>query len=422
MHIVLVNQYFPPDEAPTGLMLEAVAHDLADLGHQVTVVCAAGGYANTGTTAPDLSSSREEGNLRIIRLRATGFGRGTFIGKLSDYLSFYLGVAWTLASMRQKPDRIVALTTPPYLSVLARVFSAIRNADHAHWIMDLYPDVMIAHGMIRERSLVAWFLKAMARFGFGGGRCAMVLTLGPDMMERTRPYHSPRTRSEWVPLWGTAEESTNPYEFQRQARGNGNHPVVMMYSGNMGLGHRFSEFLEAAAFSGTDFRWRFNGAGKRRVEIEDFAAKHPGVPIELGPYVSRSELAAHLSSADVHLASLDPSWDGTMVPSKLQGIFAIGRPVLFIGSASCSMGQWIQQSGGGWVVEPGDLTGLRLALEEARDPRIRESKGEAARVFAFWYFNRRFNAGKIANYLSQKGPSGPRSLTSDSNSPAPTHP
>ena len=383
--------------------MEAVAERLIDLGHEVTILCAKGGYAITEEAPGDTEMPcRERQSLRIIRIGATGFGRATFAGKLVDYLTFYLTVAFRLAVMRPKPDRIVALTTPPYLSILARLVSAIRKADHAHWIMDLYPDVMVAHGMLRKPSRSARVLECLARIGFGGSRCAMILTLGPDMAERAKEYLAKNTPCEWVPLWGTTAREVNLHKRSYGPGEDGRKPLVLMYSGNMGLGNRFTEFLEAAVTCGPEFRWRFNGDGKRRPEIEQFAAKHPEAPIEIGPYVPRAGLTAHLESADVHLASLDPTWDGTMVPSKLQGIFAIGRPVLFVGSTTCSMGHWIQQSGGGWVVEPGNACAMRRALDEALDPRIRRAKAEAVRIFSFWYFNRCFNVRRIAVLLAGK--------------------
>jgi hypothetical protein len=214
MKIVFLNQYHPPDAAPTGVMLAAVAEELAAQGHEVTVICAEGGYAggrDAFTQASHLSptarggngpqtkkedpsgggpASRDEvGRMRksdptMLRIRATRFGRGTFGGKVMDYLSYYVGVAWKLLWLRPRPERIVALTTPPYLSVLARVLSKVRGGDHAHWVMDLYPDVMVAHGMLREGSAAHRLLAGLARWGFGGKRRAALLTLGPDMAER----------------------------------------------------------------------------------------------------------------------------------------------------------------------------------------------------------------------------------------------
>jgi colanic acid biosynthesis glycosyl transferase WcaI len=409
MNLVLINQYFPPDGAPTGLMLERVAEELVDQGHEVTILCAKGGYAETGKK---VESGEGDGladpKYRVVRVGATGFGRGTFVGKIVDYAFFYLGVARHLAFMKPKPDRIIALTTPPYLSILARFFSKIRGGNHAHWVMDLYPDVMLAHGMLKPGGIPVRFLDSLARWGFGGRRCRMVLTLGPDMEGRTARHLPRETPRAWVPLWGTAGPLRAPSEeaalddSEKSSQESGR--VVLMYSGNMGLGHRFGEFLQAAASAGDGFAWKFHGQGKRRVEIEKFLADSPESQVSLGDYVPREELAAHLAAADVHLASLDPVWDGTMVPSKLQGIFAIGRPVIFVGSETCAMGAWILESGGGWVVSPDDAGGMRRALAEASDFVVRDRKGRAARNFAEAHFDPSVNVARIAKLIvSQEG-------------------
>jgi hypothetical protein len=453
------------------------------------------------------------------------------VGKVMDYLSYYLGVAWMLLWLR--PDRIVAMTTPPYLSVLARVGSKLRGGDHAHWVMDVYPDVMVAHGMLRVGSLPHRFLSGLARWGFGGKRCAAILTLGPDMAERlaamagadlrigptcrqrraeanepsdppgggpAAPEEVGRMRKSdptgeevgrpgpsdptWVPLWsdGLAEVDDMALANRRHARGWLEDELVVMYSGNMGLGHRFGEILEVAVgldrrvgplvasgvatterqereagTVGTDFafghtvcasrmdqvatsdqgirigptcrhrraegddpalagrpaadevgrpgpsdptRFVFFGGGKRRGEIERFVAAHPAAAVELHDYAPAEDLGMHLRSADVHLASLAAEWTGTMVPSKLQGIFHAARPVIFIGEAKSSIGRWVAASGGGWLVAPGDVAGLELALEEARDPQVRESRGRAAKAFAEANFDKQANVRRVAAVLA----------------------
>ena len=399
MNLVLINQYFPPDVAPTGLMLQRVAEDLVDQGHEVTILCAKGGYAGGGS-GPESVTGDDARSYQVIRIGATGFGRKTFLGKLVDYAGFYLGVAWHLLFLRPRPDRFVALTTPPFLSVLVRLLSNLRGGDHAHWVMDLYPDVMVAHGMISEKGLLAQFLGRLARWGFGGKRCRLVLTLGPDMEERVSSYLSAATPRAWVPLWGTADESES--DRGRGPEDDTSREVVLMYSGNMGLGHRFGEFLEAAREAGEGFQWKFHGQGKRRCEIEDFVAAHPDAPVSLGDYVERSRLGSHLATADVHLASLEEAWTGTMVPSKLQGIFAIGRPVIFVGSESGAIGQWIVESDGGWVVPPGRVDRLLETLKEAREPEIRRRKGQKARQFAQKHFQASKNGPEIAKALAER--------------------
>ena len=462
MKYVFLNQYYPPDVAPTGVMLEGVVQRLVRDGHEVTVLCASGGYGKKVAGVPEASMGDEEpgaaarvpgpdpqhapvetsgnaegvthGRVVVVRIGATKFGRGTVVGKLLDYASFYVGVIWKLLVMSPRPERVVALTTPPYLSVVARWVSKLRGADHAHWVMDLYPDVMVAHGMLKEGGMFHRVGAGMARWGFGGSRCAAVLTLGPDMAARVGSYLSASRplKVEWVPLWSgereTAESKTadagreneaaargaNPALEEttrqrrsaicalalRQTRGWEDDELVVMYSGNMGLGHRFGEMLEAAlALKNQRVRFVFFGDGRRRGEIADFMRAHPECRIELHPYAPAEELTEHLRSAEVHLASLDLAWTGTMVPSKLQGIFAAGRPVIFIGSEASSIGQWVLASGAGWLVSPGDGPGLLAALAEASQPEVRASRGSAARVFAVQHFNEAVNISRVAAVL-----------------------
>ncbi len=390
MHIVLLNQYYPPDIAPTGVMLESVADSLIRQGHKVTVICASAGKEKGRTRSG-------AGGPRVIRLAGWRPGRHTLPGKLLGYVLYYSGVAWRLLWTRA--DVIVALTTPPYLSLLARFFSRLRGTRHAHWVMDLYPDVMVAHGMLKAGSFRHRFLAALTRWGFGGKRCAAVVTLGPDMAERVNALLPAGRTAAWVPLWGTAEESAGREEVAglRQSRGWQPGDVVFLYSGNMGLGHRFVDIISAAKLAGEGtVRLAFFGKGKRRPEIETLLKDWPGGPHSVEGYVKREDLAAHLATGDVHLASLESSWDGTMVPSKLQGIFEAGRPVLFTGSRNSSIGRWILQSGAGWVCEPGDVAGHVAAMREALAPDVRAEKGEAARAFALEYFDQAKNSHGIA--------------------------
>ncbi len=438
MHLVFINQYYPPDGAPTGIALAAVVEELAVQGHEVTVICAEGGYAGMrhkterhktqegeveglnvegrksdgdsprgGPAAPDELGRPRPSDPIILRIRATRFGRGTFFGKLLDYLSFYLGVAWQLAVMLPKPDRIVALTTPPYLSLLARVMSKLRGADHALWVMDIYPDVMVAHGILQQNSLAHRALSWLARWGMSGKRCAAVLTLGPDMAERLAKRcigesTGARHLVFWVPLWSAGNETTDNLAVieRRHEMGWGDDELVVMYSGNMGLGHRFGEILEVGGqLSEGRGRFVFFGGGKRRGEIAEFIEKHPNAPVELHDYVPMEILATHLRSADVHLVSLDVEWTGMMLPSKLHGIFTAGRPVIFMGNENSSIGRWVSQSGGGWVIAPGDVNGLECAIHEARDPKVREARGLAAKSFAEANFKRQINVRRVADIL-----------------------
>lgn len=397
MRFLLLNQFYPPDVAPTGQYLHDLASSLARRGHQVKVICSRRSYSGTKT----FPAHEQMDGVEIVRLPATGFGRRGFLGKIADYGSYYAMLFGVLMFGREQPDVILSLTTPPYVGVLAKIAAQWHGCRHAHWIMDLYPDVMFAHGMTQNRGLFAGLLRALTKWQFKGAD--RIFTLGPSMAERISIYSHDRSTVCWIPLWSNSEpvlwpeDEPNPL---RATRGWAPGDTVFLYSGNMGLGHRFSEFLEAAQQSNNSkVRWAFAGDGKRRAEIEAFAEANPGARIQFLDSVPYGQLRAHLCSANVHLASMDSAWQGTMVPSKLQGSFSVGRPVLYVGGRHCETALWIQESGGGWVVDENDVTGLQRAIEQACDPEERRRRGQAALDFARTHFLKSASCGHFIELL-----------------------
>ncbi len=270
--------------------------------------------------------------------------------------------------------------------------------------MDLYPDVMFAHKMARDDGLIFRFLQKLARFQWRGADA--VIALGRKMAERVGFYGGNAGLDftvTGIPLWSDPELAPWPaHEINplRAERGWDAGEVVFLYSGNMGLGHRFAEFLEASRQLGSAGpRWVFSGGGKRRREIETFARSHPAARIEFLDYVPQQRLRAHLCAADIHLASLDSAWQGLIVPSKIQASFAAARPVLFVGGRQCEAAAWIEESGGGWIVDQDDLDGLLKAIEQALNCHERLRRGQAALAFARKHFQMAENCARIAQLL-----------------------
>ena len=394
MRIVLLNQFYPPDVAPTGRYLHDLARALVAQGHHVTVIASRHAYGGGG----DFEAREQLDGVEVIRLSGSGFGRDSYLGKLADYTAYVAGLARELARVT-KPELVVALTTPPFLGLLAKLIAEARKARHAHWVMDLYPDAMQAHGIVKN-AISYKALQALARRGFAGA--STVLTLGPVMAERVHPYVSGDTRVDWVPLWtldGIQPASDEAAAALRVSRGWDPSRLVVLYSGNLGLGHRFEEFLNAARELGPSGPlWVFSGSGRGRPIVERFVAENQGLPIRILPHVDNADLAAHLCSADIHLASVDPAWDGLILPSKVQGSFAVGRPVLFVGSEQHEIARWINGSQAGWHVLPGDVAGLVRMLRDLTPEDIR-TRGAAARRFAGETFSLDANVQRVATCL-----------------------
>ncbi len=161
----------------------------------------------------------------------------------------------------------------------------------------------------------------------------------------------------------------------------GDH-LVVMYSGNMGLGHRFETILAAArSLAPNDkIHFVFIGDGAKKPQIDAFRRAHNLKNIMMLPYQPRERLRETLSAGDVHLISLDAKVQGLIVPSKLAGILAVGRPVVFLGSEQNSIAAAILQGHCGHVIPEGDVSRLEEIIERLmKNPGHRRRLGAAAR-------------------------------------------
>ena len=197
-----------------------------------------------------------------------------------------------------------------------------------------------------------------------------VVVLGPFMRERIVQTGCPARKLRIIPVWARADLAGLP------ASTSGG--FTLLYSGNMGKAHDFGTVLHAARRL-PEVRFAFVGGGARRAEIERAAAELPNV--SLRPAVPRDELASLFASASAQLITLDPRADGLLVPSKMFGAMASGRPVVLVASARNELARELDRGAFGFRVEPGDVRGFVDAVRTlASGPGLAREMGERARA------------------------------------------
>lgn len=373
MHIVLVNQFFPPAQAPTGRLLKDVAQALQDRGHRVTVITSAAAYG-TADTGPERPSDQGYTVLRPGRTGAHGSG---IVSKLVDYARFYRATAVRTTHLLPKPDVALFMTTPPLIGLVGARLRKRHAIPYVLWCMDLYPEALAAHGLVRGWNPLYQLLRRLARCE--RREAARVVTLGPDM---TRLVQADAAGSiAEIPVWcdlpfdARAEAESRRL---RRERGWGDDEVVFLYSGNMGRAHRAEEFAMLADMlksSGVRNRVVMAGSGPNLGPWRD----RFGSLLQFIPPAPSDAVAAHLLSADVHLVSQQSDWTGVVVPSKFQAACASGRPVIYAGPAGSAVADWIGERDAGWVIPPGDAQAIARVARDVTDPETRRRKGGCAR-------------------------------------------
>ena len=372
--LLFVNQYYWPDHASTAQHLTDLAEHLAGRGHDVHVLCSKGGY-KPGTPRPP---SREVRNgVTIHRVAATSLGRRSTLHRMVDYLSFYAR-AFLLAILLPRFDAVATLTTPPIIGLIGTLLRRLKGSRHVYWSMDLHPDASIALGRISPRNPVvarlAWLSDLVYR------RADKVVVLGPYMADRIAAKRVRRDRIATIPVWSRRDEIYPlPREGHELRASLGlADKFVAMYSGNLGLAHSFAEMIEAARKlrDRDDVVFLFVGGGPRLAEVRAAKEAEGLDNVRLMDYFPREQLHASLSVADVHLISMRSEMTGVVVPGKLYGAMASGRPTLFVGPAHCESADTIRQADCGRTVRLGDADGLVEALRSmAADRESAEAMG-----------------------------------------------
>jgi colanic acid biosynthesis glycosyl transferase WcaI len=382
MTILILNQTFAPDIVATAQHLGDLAQDLAAQGHAVSVITSSRAYATPSQRFPEYESWR---GVSIERVWATGFGKGARwakAGRAADFLSFLLSAAVRLP-WRRKPDLVIALTTPPLVSVLGALAARLWGARFVYWIMDLNPDEAIAAGYLREGSLAARGLETLSRWSLSSAD--RIVALDHPMRERLIAKGVPTARIAVISPWSHDDDvQFDPVgrESFRAERGWAERCVVM-YSGNHSPCHPLDTLLQAALRLRDDARFvfAFVGGGTEKAKVAAFQAQHQLASIQLLPYQPLERLAASLSAADAQVVVMGDHFVGLIHPCKIYNSLIVGAPIVSIGPTAARSSHVIdaiaqcQREDTALIVATGEGTQLAEALRLLAD----RSPGELRR-------------------------------------------
>ena len=328
MRILLLNQTFYPDVVATAQYLTSLAEALAERGHEVRALAARRAYDE-----PSRRFSRRERyrGIEIDRVGGTGFGKHAKWRRAVDFASFLLRASRRVLTA-PRVDCVVALTSPPLVAALAAVRCRLRGERLVYWVMDMNPDEALAAGWLRPGP-VAWILEQISRFTLHAADAVVVLDR--YMRERVLAKGVAAERARVVPPWSLDRYAFFDPEgraaFRERYGLQGKY--VVMYSGNHSPVHPLDTLLEVAARLNADprFCFVFVGGGSEFGRLRSVAEERGLENVKFLPYQPIESLSGSLSAADLQAVVLGSAMVGTIHPSKLYNILAVGTPLLYVG-------------------------------------------------------------------------------------------
>ena len=395
--IVFVNRSYWPDVEATGQLLTQLCEGLAD-EFQVEVV--AGLPNSLSADAPaDWKSQTVHNGVRIHRLRHLQLPKRRMILRIANYLSFQWSVRRMLKRLG-RPDVLVFETDPFTLATEAGRLMDRGPVRVVGYLQDIHPDVGVAMGKVPSNR----YVRSIRRELFDVyHRCDQMVVLSSDMRQLLLEDGIAPDRVQVIPNWADVQriwplEGHNAF---RQKHGLVDKFVVM-YSGNFGLTQRLDHFVQAAAQLTDDRRIHFVFVGRGSLEqaLRRQVQQLGLTNVTITGYQALSGLNVSLNAADLHLVPLTAQLTRCLMPSKLYGILAAGRPLLTNAPAESELHRLTVQHKVGLVVQPQRIDQIVQQIRWASaHPQEMQQLGHNARNLALQQFTFEHSLQKFRKLL-----------------------
>lgn len=407
VHVVFFNRSFHPDTAATGQLLTELCEGLVrDHGCRVTVIAGvpllpAEDYKPGSSGERRIVRRESYRGIEIRRASGTRFSKRRFAGRAANYVTYFLSACW--AGLRvDRPDVVVALTDPPIIGLAGWLAATRFRAPLIIAYQDIFPEV----GRLLEdfhSDAVDAMLRRVNRFLCA--RATRVVALGDTMRQRLIDDKGAQPdRTLVISNWADTTAITPAPRRNAFSRAHGlDDKFVVMHSGNLGLSQSLDTVVDAAAVlrDVRDIHFVFQGDGVRRQALQDRARTLKLTNVTFLPYQAKDRLEEAFAAADLFIVSLQRGLAGYIVPSKLYGILAAGRPFVAAVEETCEAAALARSGECGLVAEPDNARDLADKILVFHGDRALTAECGANARKAALTFDRRLQVGRYMSLFRQ---------------------
>jgi len=354
--LLVLNQYYWPGVEATAQLLtelcEALTEDL-----DVKVVT---GQLHGQEEQPHRSVRN---GVEIVRVPSTSFERSKLFARASNYAT-YLTSALLRGLGGRRPDVVLCMTDPPIVANVALVIARRFRVPLVVISQDVFPEIAVQLKRL-ENPVVMSLLRGLV--GIYLRRADRIVAIGDTMRRRLEEKGAPAERMLVIPNWIDTKRLGPLDKSNHWSRSWGvDEKFVVMHSGNVGHAQDLDSLIRAGTFLRDldDLLIMIIGMGARHAELVSLAELLEVDQVQFLYYQSRAVLPQSLSAADVHVVGLASGLAGYVVPSRLYGILAVGRPLIVAADAESETAQLVTDVGCGIVVPPGRPELLARAIRE----------------------------------------------------------
>ena len=401
LRILIISQYFWPEN----FRINELSEELIRFGHEVTILT---GYPNYPKGEIFKEFKEKKSNYQnykganIIRVPIISRRNNRFYLVL-NYLSFLFNSIFVgYFKLRGKNFDIVFTfqLSPVTVGITSSFFSFIKKCPHIFWILDLWPDTLVALNVLTKEWQIKFF-KILVHWIYD--QCDIILAQSKSILKELKNYSSIKNKTFYFPSWGESDlffKSKKPAPEVNQQK-----IFTILFAGNIGEAQDFPNIIKAVKILSlqniNNFRMLIVGGGSKKewvlkevkkLDIEKYFEFHRNYPLE--------RMSSFLLHADALLVSLTNNKAFNMtIPGKVQFYLSSGIPI--IGMICGEGAKVIKKSKAGFVCKSGDyinLSKIIIKISKA-DKKLLNDMGRNGKEYAEKEFSKTYLINKLNKLL-----------------------
>ena len=403
--VLIINQFYPPDFAATGQLLESISNFISAKNIDVEILTTMPNYSNLKSKPLRIEKG---GNLMVKRFRTLLVPRG-IISKFINGILFSIKIFFSIIIKKNKIDLIFYTSEPPFINLTALLINKLFKISFISIIYDLYPEVIIKNKILNSGNIFIKFWEKINQYVFYNSK--EIIVLDSVMANKIqKKYHLCKSNINIIPSFTNTEEIkpipkkenwfAKKYNLERK--------FVAIYSGNQGRCHDLKTIIETAFIlkNKTEISFIFIGNGYQNNFLNQKI-------LELGldncismDYLDKKDINYSLNSADIAFVTINDKSNGLIAPSKIYGHLAAGTPIAAISPKNTFISKLVKKEKFGKWFDNGESKKLASWLIEIKDKKqLSKKMGELGRKYAEENASEKIICSKYLNivekYLSQ---------------------
>lgn len=365
MKIWFLSEVYFPDEQGTAFYTTGIAEGLAGT-YDVHVLCSAPTVTARGSK---VARKENRNGVTIERCIGTTLNKDILPLRLINIMTYSITTLIMALVRVNRGDLVIAVTSPPSSPVMAKIVAWCKGATCILRLEDVYPEILVATGMISPKGFADTCLGFLNRLLFKSADSIVVLGRDMEALVEKR-IGSAVDNIHIIRSWADTDIITPAAKADNALlRELGlESKFVVSCVGNMGRAQAI-EFIFEAIFrlrADRDIHFLFIGSGSKKVWMESEIARKELTNVTIVGQRPRAEQSCFLNACDISMISLLPGVTGAGVPSRTYNLMAAGKPIIAVTREDSEVSLLVREASIGWVVPPVDPVNLVSAIIHAR--------------------------------------------------------